>query len=75
MIIASGAFVPTHSMPGWLQGFTANPPLSQAIDADGALLLSQPAGNHVVLTLAWCDGIVGVSVPLASLLFRRKTAS
>jgi hypothetical protein len=40
-----------------------------------ALLLSQPAGNHVVLTLAWCDSIVGVSVPLASLVLRRKTAS
>ncbi len=68
----SSTFVPVETMPGWLQGFANNQPLTQAIDAIRALLLNQPVGNHVWITVAWCIGILLVSVPLSGLLFRRK---
>jgi ABC transporter DrrB family efflux protein len=68
----SSAFFPVQSMPGWLQGFANNQPVTQAIDATRTLLLGQPAGNHVVVTLIWCAGIVIVGTALAGFLFRRK---
>jgi ABC-2 type transport system permease protein len=68
----SSAFVTAQSMPGWLQGFANNQPVTQAIDATRTLLLGQPVGNHVVLTVIWCAGIVIVGTVLAGFLFRRK---
>jgi ABC transporter DrrB family efflux protein len=69
----SGAFVPVQSMPSWLRGFAINQPLSQFIAAIRSLLLNEPVGNHIWVSLLWCVGIIGFSVPVASWLFRRKT--
>jgi len=74
LTFASGAFVPTQSMPTWLRGFATNQPLSQVIDAVRALLLKQPLGNHLWVSIIWCVGIIAVSVPLASWVFKRKTS-
>ena len=68
----SSTFVPVHTMPGWLQGFANNQPLTQAIDAIRGLLLNHPIGNHAWITVAWCVGIIVVSVPLTGMLFKRK---
>jgi ABC-2 type transport system permease protein len=68
----SSAFVPAQSMPGWLRGFANNQPVTEAIDATRTLLLGQPVGNHVVVTVIWCVGIVIVGTVLAGILFRRK---
>jgi len=74
-IIASSAFVPTETMPKWLQVFANNQPMTHAIDAVRALLLGQPVGNHVKLTLIWFTGIIVVAYILAGWLFRRKTSN
>jgi ABC transporter DrrB family efflux protein len=68
----SSAFVPAQSMPGWLQGFANNQPVTEAIDATRALLLGQPVGNHVVVTAIWSAGTIVVGIVLAGILFRRK---
>jgi ABC-2 type transport system permease protein len=68
----SSAFVPAESMPRGLEGFAANQPLSEAIDATRALLLGQPVGDHVWITVAWCVGIAVVSASVAGTLFRRR---
>jgi len=73
-IIVSSAFVPTQTMPKWLQVFANNQPITQAIDAVRALLLGQPVGDHVRLTLIWFVGIIVVAYIAASVLFRRRTA-
>ena len=72
LTIISSAFVPAQSMPGWLRGFAGNQPISEAIDATRALLLDQPVGNHVVVTVIWCAGITLAGMALAGILFRRK---
>lgn len=72
LFFLSSAFVPVQSMPGLLQGFANNQPLTHAINAIRGLLLDHPIGNHAWITVAWCVGIVLVSVPLAGVLFRRK---
>jgi ABC transporter DrrB family efflux protein len=62
----SSAYVPVHSMPGWLQPFAANQPVTAMINAVRCLMLggAHAAGvGHdtaywVVLSLAWCAGIL-----------------
>jgi ABC-2 type transport system permease protein len=70
----SSAFVPPESMPRGLQGFAANQPMSEAIDATRALLLGQPAGDHIWVAVVWCIGITVVSAIAAGVLFRRKVS-
>ncbi len=72
LFFLSSAFVPVQSMPGLLQGFANNQPLTHAINAIRGLLLSHSVGNHVWITVLWCTGIVLVSVPLTAMLFRRR---
>jgi len=72
LAFASSAFVPPDSMPSPLEGFAANQPISEAIDAGRALLLGQPVGDHLWFALVWCAGITLASVATATMLFRRK---
>jgi ABC-2 type transport system permease protein len=52
----SGAFVPTETMPGWLQAFTANQPMTHIVAAMRGLLTGMPVGDHGWLAMAWCAG-------------------
>ncbi|SCK46279.1 MULTISPECIES: ABC transporter permease [unclassified Streptomyces] len=70
----SSAFVPTDTMPGWLQGFTAHQPVTKVIEALRGLLLGQPVGATAWVALAWCAGILVVSVGASGFLFRRRTS-
>lgn len=70
---ASAAFVPVASMPGWLQPFARNQPVSVTISAVRALVLGGPTLNHVLASLAWSFGIVIVCAPLAVRMYRRVT--
>ncbi len=64
----SNANVPVSSMPGWLQPFAANQPVSVVINAVRSLMLGGPAKigiDHtttywVVATLIWCAVITVV---------------
>lgn len=73
-ILASSAFVPTQTMPGWLRAFADNQPMTQAIDAVRALLLAQPVGNYAWLALAWFTGLLLLAFGLANLIFARKAS-
>jgi ABC-2 type transport system permease protein len=72
LAFVSSVFVPAASMPGWLQTFANNQPITQAVEAVRALLLGEPVGNHAWLTILWCLGITASSVVLAGSLLRRK---
>ncbi|MEU9677682.1 MULTISPECIES: ABC transporter permease [Streptomyces] len=68
----SSIFVPTQTMPGWLQTFTDYNPLSNLADAARALMQGDPVGDSVWWTLAWAAGITLVMAPLAVAKFRKK---
>ncbi|SCE61845.1 oleandomycin transport system permease protein [Streptomyces sp. Termitarium-T10T-6] len=68
----SSIFVPTETMPGWLQTFTDYNPLSNLADAARALMQGDPVGDSVWWTLAWAAGITVVLAPLAVAKFRKK---
>ncbi|MFE6162911.1 ABC transporter permease [Streptomyces sp. NPDC056486] len=70
----SSAFVPTSTMPGWLRPFADNQPVTQVIESLRGLLLGQPVGSTPWVALAWCAGILAVSVGASGVLFRRRTA-
>jgi oleandomycin transport system permease protein len=69
---ASNVFVSPASLPGWMQAFVKVNPLTHLVGAVRALYLGQPAGDHVLWTLAWCAGFVVIFVPLALRAYRRK---
>ena len=64
----SSANVPVASMPGWMQPFAANQPVSVIINATRGLMIGgtdtlgigHSLGYWVVLSLIWCVGIVAV---------------
>ncbi len=70
---ASSAFVPVDTMPSWLQGFAAHQPITPVVETVRGLLLGMPVGDHAWTALAWCAGILVVSVAASGALFRRRT--
>jgi ABC-2 type transport system permease protein len=73
LTFASTAFVPADSMNKYLRAFAENQPFTQIVDATRALMLNQPIGNHGVLSVIWCVGILIVAMPLSAYLYRRRT--
>lgn len=75
LTFASSAFVPAESMPTYLEKFAVNQPITQVVEAVRALMLNMPVGNHVTMSIVWSIGILVVSIPVATILFRRKSAN
>ncbi len=72
LIFASSAFVAVATMPGWLQGFARNQPLSVVVTAVRDLTVGGPTAHDVLAAIAWCVGIVAVAAPIAVTIYRRK---
>ena len=71
LTFASSAFVPTDSMPGWLQTFADINPFTILVDAMRALWVGQPAGNSVWGAVVWSLAILAIFAPLAVARYRR----
>ncbi|GAA4831525.1 ABC transporter permease [Actinomycetospora corticicola] len=72
LTFASSVFVPTSTMPGWLQGFVAINPVSRSADAVRALLDGAPAGGAAAISLLTSAVVVVIFAPLAVTLYRRR---
>ena len=68
----SSAFVPTDTMPGPLEAFAENQPLTHVINAIRSWLVGTPMGDAGWLAAIWCVAIIVVSMPLAAYMFRRR---
>ena len=66
---ASSAFVPVDTMPSWLQGFAEHQPVTPVTETLRGLLLGTPVGNDPWIALAWCAGILAVSVAASAALW------
>jgi ABC-2 type transport system permease protein len=79
LLFVSSAFIPVATLPGWLQAFARNQPVSIFTDTVRALLdgpaaarvLDHNAGQYALICLAWCAGITAVSGMLALRAYRR----
>jgi ABC-2 type transport system permease protein/oleandomycin transport system permease protein len=67
----SSAFVPIVTMPGWLQAFANNQPVTYVVDTMRALALGGPVWDSLWKSLLWLAGIFVVFIPLAVRAYRR----
>jgi ABC-2 type transport system permease protein/oleandomycin transport system permease protein len=68
---ASSAFVRVETMPGWLQAFARNQPVTALVDATRALMLGGPTTEPLVKAVLWTAGLLIVLVPLAVRRYRK----
>ena len=75
----SSAYVPVHSMPGWMQSFAAHQPITMMVNAVRALtlgpaaqgVLGHSAGYFVARSLVWSALLVAAFAPLAVARYRK----
>jgi oleandomycin transport system permease protein len=72
LTFVSNAFVPGHTMPGWLQGWVDINPVTKLADAMRGLLSGGPVAGPLWSSLAWAAGFLVVFAPLAVRAFRRR---
>src|SRR5579863_5965264 len=65
LTFVSSAFVPIASMPGWLQAFAKNQPVTIVISEMRSMALGGPLVLHAWQSAAWLVGIAAVFVYLA----------
>jgi ABC transporter DrrB family efflux protein len=71
LVFASSAFVPVSTMPGWLQAFAENQPVSVTASAVRALVIGGPTTSYVLQSMAWSLAIVAIAAPLAVMRYRK----
>jgi ABC transporter DrrB family efflux protein len=71
LTFASSAFVPVSTMPGWLQVYARNQPVTVVIDACRHLMIGTP--GSVPRALAWSVGLLLVLIPLAVRKYRKAS--
>ena len=75
----SSGYVPVASMPGWMQPFAQNQPITVMVDAVRLLVLGGNTGStlphttgyYVVGTLLWAAGISMVFAALSIVRYRK----
>ncbi len=66
-------FVPTGSMPSWMQWFAQHQPFTPFIETVRGLLLGTPLGSHAVLAVGWCVVIAGIGYVWSMVIYERKS--
>ncbi|MBO9597952.1 MAG: ABC transporter permease [Cohnella sp.] len=69
----SSAFVPTSTMPSWLQGVAEHQPITPVIETIRALLTGMPVGDKVWWALGWCAVILTGALMWCAVAFRRRS--
>lgn len=70
----SSAFVPTETMPGPVQWFAENQPVTSIVNTIQALFAGKPVGTDIWVALAWCVGILVVAYVFAIIAYRKKVS-
>jgi ABC-2 type transport system permease protein len=70
----SSAFVPTDTMPGPVQWFAENQPVTSIVNTIQALFAEKPVGTDIWVALAWCVGILVVGYVFAIIAYRKKVS-
>ena len=72
LTFASSTYVPTSTMPGWLQNFADVNPISQLVNAVRGLMVGGPVAHPLTRTLIGMVVILAIFVPLALRGYRRR---
>jgi ABC-2 type transport system permease protein/oleandomycin transport system permease protein len=71
LMLASTAFAPAETMPGWLQPFVEYQPISVAADAVRGLANGTAAGGEILLSLAWTALLLIAFGPMSVRLYQK----
>lgn len=71
LMLASTAFAPVETMPGWLQPFVTYQPISTASDAVRGLANGVPVGTDIAMTLGWTAVLLVIFVPVSIRLYMK----
>ena len=72
LTFVSSAFVPISTMPGWLQAFANNQPVTYVINAMRALAIGHEAvGANLLKSIVWLAIIFIVFIPLSVRAYKR----
>jgi ABC-2 type transport system permease protein/oleandomycin transport system permease protein len=79
LVFVSSSVIRVDTLPGWLQPFARNQPLSQVVNAmrglmdgsAGTALVEHATSRYVIASLIWCAAITAVFAPLAIYAYRR----
>ena len=71
LMLASTAFAPADSMPGWLSPFAEYQPISVAAEAVRGLCEGSASAADLTFALAWVVGLLAVFVPLSVRIYTR----
>jgi ABC-2 type transport system permease protein len=66
-------FVPTESMPEWLQWFAQYQPFTPFIETIRGLLLGTPLGRNPVLAIGWCVVLTVAGYAWSMAIYERKS--
>ncbi len=72
LVFASNLFVDPRTMPGWLQVWARNQPVSATANAVRACMLGGPTATKVLISIAWSLGISAVLAPIAISRYRKS---
>ncbi|HEY2694922.1 MAG TPA: ABC transporter permease [Pseudonocardiaceae bacterium] len=75
LTFGSNVFVPSSTMPGWLQAWTTISPVSKLVDVARGLMLGGPIANPLLWAAIWMIGFAAVFFPLAMVAYRRRMSS
>ena len=73
LTFASSAFVPTNTMPSWLEAFTENQPITLVINTVRAWMLGNDAGSDAWRALIWSLGLLVIFFPVALWMYKKRT--
>jgi oleandomycin transport system permease protein len=73
LTFGTNMFVPTETLPGWLQAWVEVNPISQVMTAVRGLLVEGPVAEPAMRSVLWGCGLLLVFVPLAVAAYRRRT--
>jgi len=71
--LLSSGFVPTESMPAWLQWFAEHQPFTPFVETIRSLLLGTPMGSYGVLAVAWALVLAAIGFVWSMRLYERKS--
>lgn len=74
LVFASSVFLPTETMPTWLQAFAENQPITIIANTLRALFLGGEVTPLIWQSLAWVVAILAVFAPLAVRQYRRTVS-
>jgi oleandomycin transport system permease protein len=68
----SNTYVPTSTLPGWMQGFVSHNPITYLVSTVRGLMVGGPVAENLIGTLVWMAAMLVVFVPLALWAYRRR---